>query len=109
MTFSERNKTRCEAQNGFNHKLDSWTLCDWMTALTGEVGEAANVIKKLKRIQDKIPGNSQTKEELTQQLADELADVACYLDLLAQSAGLDLETIRERKFNEVSMRIGYKE
>jgi NTP pyrophosphatase (non-canonical NTP hydrolase) len=110
MTFSERNKARSESPKGFNHKLDSWSLSDWMTALTGEVGEAANIIKKLNRIRD---GNGQLNEEspaqLHEMLADELADIAIYLDLLAQASGHDLETIRECKFNRTSKKIGYTE
>src|SRR5271157_507123 len=98
MTFSERNRLRCESPTGFNHKLDSWSLSDWMTAVTGEVGEAANIIKKLNRVRDEIPGNTETFEQLDERLKEELADVAIYLDLLAQVAGFDLETIREEKF-----------
>ena len=109
MTFSEQNRKRCESPTGFNHPLHSWSLSDWMTATAGELGEAANLIKKLNRYRDGIKGNTLTVEELNNMLADELADVACYLDLLAQAAGFDLETIRENKFNKVSKRIGYVE
>lgn len=109
MTFSERNRRRCEAKNGFRHTLGSWTLSDWMTATMGELGEAANVIKKLNRVRDSIPGNTATPEQLRSQLAEELADVAIYLDLLAQAAGFDLEEIREAKFNKTSRKIGYIE
>lgn len=109
MTFSERNRRRSESPSGFNHKLELWSLSDWMTATTGELGEAANIIKKLNRVRDGVPGNSETPEQLRSQLADELADVAIYLDLLAQAAGLDLETIREAKFAKICLKIGYKE
>lgn len=47
-SFSERNRTRCEAPDGFNHELNSWSLSDWFTATMGELGEAANLAKKLK-------------------------------------------------------------
>jgi NTP pyrophosphatase (non-canonical NTP hydrolase) len=108
MTFSERNRRRSESPSGFNHKLDSWSLSDWMTATAGELGEAANLIKKLNRVRDGIPGNTESAEELRSQLADELADVAIYLDLMAQAAGFDLETIREAKFAKTSRKIGYE-
>ncbi len=108
-TFSQRNLERCEAANGFGHKLDSWSLSDWMTAVTGEVGEAANIIKKLNRVRDGIPGNDRTASQLRLDLGDELADVAVYLDLIAQAAGFDLETIREAKFQKTSRKIGYVE
>lgn len=109
ISFSERNRTRCEAPNGFGHKIDSWSLSDWMTATAGELGEAANVIKKLNRVRDGIPGNTETPKQLRLQLAEELADVAIYLDLLAQAAGFDLETIRGHKFAKTSAKIGYAE
>jgi NTP pyrophosphatase (non-canonical NTP hydrolase) len=109
MKFSERNRRRCENCDGFNHALASWSLSDWLTATAGELGEAANVIKKLNRCRDGIPGNTQTEAELRDQLAEELADTVIYLDLLAQAAGLDLETIRDAKFAKTSAKIGYVE
>ena len=62
--FSVFNRRRCEAVNGFNHKLESWSLSDWFTATLGELGEAANIAKKLNRVRDGIPGNKETPEEL---------------------------------------------
>ncbi len=109
MTFSERNLRRCESPKGFNHKLNSWTLSDWMTATAGELGEAANVIKKLNRIRDNVRGNSKTYKQLNKQLAEEIADTAIYLDLLSQAAGFDLEKIREKKFLKKSKKLGYEE
>ncbi len=38
-----------------------------------------------------------------------MADVAIYLDLMAQAAGFDLEEIRECKFSKTSKKIGYRE
>lgn len=107
-TFSERNRKRCESPAGFNHRLDSWSLSDWMTATMGELGEAANIVKKLNRFRDGIPGNVETIDQLRQMLADEIADAAIYLDLMAQAAGFDLETIREAKFSKTSRKIGYE-
>src|SRR5438105_12151456 len=101
-TFSERNRIRCEAPDGFNHQLAAWSVSDWMNALAGEVGEAANVVKKLNRVRDGIPGNKETKEELDYALGDELADIAIYLDLLAQAAGYKLEKLVEAKFQRTS-------
>jgi NTP pyrophosphatase (non-canonical NTP hydrolase) len=101
--FSELNRLRCEDPNGFNHKLDSWSLSDWMTALTGEVGEAANLVKKLNRIRDGVPGNKGvTEKELQAFLADELADVYIYLDLLVMRLGLNMDDIIVSKFNATS-------
>lgn len=107
--FSDRNLRRCEAANGFNHKLSSWSLSDWMTATVGELGEAANVAKKLNRVRDGIPGNAETEAELRAALADELADAFIYLDLLAQSQGIFLAEAVDIKFSKTSTKIGYTE
>jgi NTP pyrophosphatase (non-canonical NTP hydrolase) len=77
-----------------------------MTATMGELGEAANIAKKLNRVRDGIPGNTDTPEELRAKLADEIADVAIYLDLMAQASGFDLETIRDAKFAGRAPRLG---
>jgi NTP pyrophosphatase (non-canonical NTP hydrolase) len=72
----------------------------------GELGEAANIVKKLNRIRDGIPGNTISENELKENLAKEIADVFIYLDLMAQSQGLNLEKIVIEKFNETSRKIG---
>ncbi len=104
--FSAMNLKRCEATDGFNHKLTDWSLSDWFTATLGELGEAANVAKKLNRIRDGIPGNKETKSELIDKLARELADVFIYLDLLAQRAGVNLPDAVRATFNAKSIQIG---
>lgn len=105
--FSAANLARCEAENGFNHPLNSWSASDWFTATLGELGEAANVAKKLNRVRDGIIGNKETTVELRQKLALELADTAIYLDLLAQSQGIDLQQAIIDAFNNKSDDIGY--
>ena len=105
--FSERNKRRCEAPDGFNYTLNSWSMSDWITALAGELGEAANIVKKLNRVRDGIPGNQESSYELHRQLRDELADTYIYLDLVIQAAGFDVEEIVESKFKQTSLKIGY--
>ncbi len=106
--FSLFNRRRCESPKGFNHKLDSWSLSDWFTATLGELGEAANIAKKLNRVRDGIPGNKETPEELQAALRHEVADAFIYLDLLAQSAGFQLEDAVIEKFNITSRKIGYE-
>jgi NTP pyrophosphatase (non-canonical NTP hydrolase) len=107
--FSVFNRRRCESKNGFNHELNSWSMSDWFTATMGELGEAANVAKKLNRERDGIPGNGDlTADDLKEQLAEELADTFIYLDLLAQAAGIDLQEAVIAKFNKTSEKIGYE-
>jgi NTP pyrophosphatase (non-canonical NTP hydrolase) len=107
--FSRRNLLRCESPRGFNHKLNSWSASDWMVALTGELGEAANILKKLNRVRDGIPGNRHTPDQLREDLALEMADVYTYMDLFCQAAGIDLRAAVEKKFADTSFRIGYEE
>lgn len=76
-----------------------WALSAWSNATLGELGEAANLIKKIER-------GDMTLNDARQELAKELADVQIYLDLLAFRAGIDLGEATRLKFNEVSDRIG---
>lgn len=105
--FRKRNIARCESPRGFNHKLCSWSMSDWMTATLGELGEAANIVKKLNRVRDGIPGNDKQSKELRAMLEEELADTFIYLDLLAAACGVDLEDAVEMKFAKTSAKIGY--
>lgn len=88
-----------------------WSLSDWMTATLGELGEASNKIKKLNRVRDGMIGNKEgeTEASLRADLAGELADVAIYLDLMAQAAGIDLGTEIVAKFNETSAKHNFPE
>lgn len=104
--FSARNKYRCEASTGFNHLLSSWSMSDWLTATMGELGEAANVVKKLNRVRDGIRGNKETEEELRKKLSRELADTFIYLDLFIQSLGLNTSDVVAETFNAKSQEIG---
>lgn len=74
------------------------------TALAGEVGEACNVVKKLERERLGLKGTRSSVSSLSK----ELADVLCYLDLLAAKFNIDLEVAYIEKFNEVSERNGFK-
>ena len=67
-------------------------------ALAGEVGEACNVIKKLERQRLGLRGSRSDRAEL----ANELADVIIYADLIAQHIGVDLGIAVARKFNATS-------
>jgi NTP pyrophosphatase (non-canonical NTP hydrolase) len=76
-----------------------WSPADWMTASVGELGELANIMKKVRR-------GDLTIDEARPEMAKELADVVTYLDILAKQLDIDLgEAVRE-KFNEVSRRVG---
>lgn len=76
-----------------------WSLAEWCNAVTGELGEAANLIKKVQR-------GDYTLDEARQDLADEFADIVTYLDILAMRTGVDLGEAVRSKFNLVSTRVG---
>lgn len=76
-----------------------WSLAEWCNAVLGELGEAANLIKKVQR-------GDLSLEEARPALADEFADVATYLDILAYRAGVDLGRATMDKWNRVSVRVG---
>ena len=76
-----------------------WCLAQWCNAVTGELGEAANIIKKVDR-------GDLTLDEARPSLAKEFADIVTYLDILAIRAGIDLGKATMDKFNEVSVRVG---
>lgn len=106
-TFSLRNLARCESPRGFNHPIAGWTEAEWFTALAGEVGELGGVIKERLRNRDRVPGKGMGEDEIRAALANEIADVAIYLDLLAQRCGIDLSSAIEAKFARKSAEIGY--
>jgi NTP pyrophosphatase (non-canonical NTP hydrolase) len=76
-----------------------WSLGEWCNAVLGELGEAANIIKKVKR-------GDLTLDEARESLAKEYADVVIYLDLLAFRTGVNLGEAVMAKWNEVSKRVG---
>lgn len=91
-------------------ETEPWTGADWSNAMCGEAGEAANVVKKIRRIETGT-GSAAPLElvELRVMLAHELADTIAYADLLAQHYGIDLRRAIAEKFNIVSEREGFPE
>jgi NTP pyrophosphatase (non-canonical NTP hydrolase) len=75
-----------------------WSLGEWSNAVMGELGEAANIIKKVQR-------GDLTLDEARPALAKEFADVLTYLDILAYQAGVNLSVATVSKFNEISERV----
>lgn len=93
---------------------EPWSGADWSNAMCGEAGEAANVVKKLRRHETRIPGtvrvgdgvqlyNTPRVPELLEKLGKEIADTIIYADLLAHYYGINLGDVVIAKFNEVSV------
>lgn len=70
----------------------NWKTADWIMALTGELGELANLLKKRARGQ----------EISDLDIAKEIADTFLYLDLLTSYLNLNIGQAIQMKFNEVS-------
>ena len=96
LTFHELRVANVARCNDVFHPFEEWDGRDWAVALTGEVGEMCNLLKKMRRGED-IP---------IQELAKEMADIMIYLDLLAASFEIDLAKEVILKFNEVSEKRG---
>lgn len=92
--FKNKKGETCHQPDG-----SDWCLAQWCNAACGELGETANLIKKIER-------GDFTLQETREELGKEIADVITYLDILAFRAGIDLGEAVRRKFNEVSERIG---
>jgi len=101
--FREANVKRCIKWHP--QGIASWSPSDWLTAVTGELGELASLLKMRNRERDGLVGNKFSPTQ--KQIADELADVVTYLDLLAEVLGVDLGEAIIAKFNEVSERVGF--
>lgn len=115
LTFShvsEVNRSRASRWHpGFPERdASGWTGADWSNAMCGEAGETANVVKKLRRAEAGLRGVLDgSADELLAKLADEIADVYLYLDLLATYYGVDIPAAVVSKFNRVSELQGFPE
>lgn len=93
----------------------NWSTLEWAGAMCGEAGEAANVAKKLKRIEDNLAGNAASAhvregaDELRRELASECAGTFLYLCLLMSSEGLDFQRAIVSEFNRKSTALGFPE
>ena len=94
LSFNQLRKTNVERCEAVFHPLKSWIPEQWGNATAGEVGELCNKLKK--RF-----GRKETSTTL-ESIADEAADVVCYLDLLTASIGIDLGDAVRKKFNQIS-------
>lgn len=104
--FQEANEERCT--KGFGHKLDDWSLMEWGAATAGEVGEACNKAKKIKRELQNIKSNKigENRFDLKDAMAKEIADSIVYSFLWLSAAGYNAEEVIRDVFNSKSDEIG---
>lgn len=94
------NRARCDQ---WHAGMEPWSAADWSNAMVGEAGEAANKVKKLRRLQTsgKTP-KPDAMDRRVEEIMEEIADTIIYADLLAHHLGRDLEPYVIAKFNKVS-------
>lgn len=80
----------------------NWDLSDWMTAIAGEVGEAANLVKKINR------GDFELDGKMAIELGKEIADVMTYCFIVLDCIGRPAEEALIEKFDEVSKRVNWR-
>jgi hypothetical protein len=94
----------------FGNSDADWSGADWSNAMCGEAGEAANVVKKLRRYECGLRNiGDPPSDELLAMLGTELADTVTYADLLGAHYNLDLGFYIVDKFNVVSETQGFPE
>ena len=86
-----------------------WTTLEIAGELAGEVGELANVCKKIRRSEMGVPGNKVSDDELYLMARGELGDVMIVLMLTASKLGIDLQEAVRDAFNAKSEQMGFPE
>lgn len=115
--YMETNLER--AKRWHDGDIAEWSLMEWLCAAAGELGEACNAAKKLKRVEDGIANLNDDEErhiidiwQGKNKVLEEIADTFAYLTLAAQRMGFmpfDLNDAIALKFNKVSEQYGFPE
>lgn len=85
------------AKFGPNHG-EGWSLNDWIVAVTGELGEFANISKKVRR-------GDLTIEDALPDLRLEFADIMAYLMYVANKLDIDISEVFVEKWNIIGHRL----
>lgn len=114
LTFEQLSATNAFRTRTEFHAVDDWYPWEWSNAMAGEVGEACNLTKKMRRIyfpHEKSlarlnkPGQ-QTLTELEEAFAGEVADAVIYGDLAMTRIRRNLGDEVRKKFNSKSAEVG---
>lgn len=107
ITFAKLRKVNTIRNDEVFNPCNNWSLMEWACAMAGEAGEVCGAIKKMRRMEE---GTNSAKDPndlnvYKRKVADEMADVIIYLDLMASKMDIDLGQAVVDKFNEVSDRM----
>lgn len=107
LNFAELRRANIIRNEEVFNPCNNWSLMEWACAMAGEAGELCGAIKKMRRMEE---GTNSAKDPTDlaiykRKVADEMADVIIYLDLMASKMNLDLGQAVISKFNEVSDRM----
>jgi NTP pyrophosphatase (non-canonical NTP hydrolase) len=97
------------------HGEEDWSVLEWVGAMCGEAGEAANSAKKLKRVITGMANidaralSPETREQLEEATAKEAADTILYAVLLIEKVGRSAEDVVREVFNKKSIDYGFPE
>jgi NTP pyrophosphatase (non-canonical NTP hydrolase) len=78
-------------------ECQNWTRSDWLTALVGEIGELANIIKKK---------NREPSRDYHAAMVEEVGDSIAYFLLLAENLNISAEGATIGSYNKVCLRKG---
>lgn len=92
----------------------NWTLLEWAGAMCGEAGEAANVAKKLRRLDMDLPNKEaglsvSDSYELRLKMAKEIGDTMIYGLIILSELGFDSSYILTTVFDTKSEEYGFPE
>lgn len=108
LTFDRFNKTNiARCLKWHPQGTPQWSNSDQITAIVGELGELASLIKMRNRERDCLVGNKFSPTD--EMIAKEAADVFIYLDLFCAKNNINLGHAVAMKFNEVSERVGFSD
>lgn len=96
LSFNGLRKANIDRCEEVYHPVEEWSETDWACAMGGEAGEALNLVKKRRR-GEAVP---------LERLAEEIADMVIYADLLAFRVGINLAEAIRAKFNRTSDNVG---
>lgn len=108
--FQKVNESRAKRWHGEG----DWSLLEWAGAMCGEAGEAANVAKKLRRLELLLPNkevglDKKDEEILKGKLACEIADTIIYGLIILSRLDYDASLILASVYNRKSVEYGFPE